>query len=88
MALSIENPETERLAPAERIAPEEYRQAVLQVLRARGVRPRRELTADVRSLFGCARTGARLEEAIGEAIEGLLHAGLLGDGSGGLGMRG
>jgi hypothetical protein len=33
---------------------------VPQVLRARGVRPRKDLVADVRSLFGFARTGARL----------------------------
>jgi very-short-patch-repair endonuclease len=74
--------------PAERIAPEEFREAVLQVLRARGVLPRRELTAAVRSVFGFARTGARLEEAIGGAIDGLLREGAVGEGSGGLGVRG
>jgi hypothetical protein len=74
--------------PAERIAPEEYREAVLLVLRAQGARPRRELTAAVRAALGFARTGARLDEAIGEAIDGLLHAGVVGEGSGGLGLRG
>jgi very-short-patch-repair endonuclease len=74
--------------PAERIAPEEFREAVLQVLRARGIRPRRELTAEVRSLLGFARTGARLEEAISAAIDILLREGVVGEGSGGLAVRG
>lgn len=74
--------------PAERIAPEEYREAVLQVLRARGVLPRKELTAAVRAMLGFARTGARLEEAIGGAVESLLQSGELGEGSAGLGVRG
>jgi very-short-patch-repair endonuclease len=73
--------------PAERIAPEEYREAVLLVLRG-GARPRRELTAEVRALLGFARTGAKLEECIGEAIDSLLRAGAVGEGSGGLGVRG
>jgi hypothetical protein len=34
-----------------------------------------------------ARTGAALEEAIGAAIDALLAAGVLGEGSAGLGLR-
>jgi very-short-patch-repair endonuclease len=73
--------------PAERIAPEEYREAVLQVLRTRGVRTRKELTAEVRSLLGFMQTGSRLRACIDAAIGSLLHTGAVGEGSGGLAVR-
>jgi very-short-patch-repair endonuclease len=73
--------------PAERIAPEEYREAALAVLRARGGLPRKELTAEVRSLLGFSRTGARLEEAIGAALDALLADGTCGEASTGIRLR-
>ncbi|HST61927.1 MAG TPA: DUF3320 domain-containing protein, partial [Longimicrobium sp.] len=74
--------------PAERIAPEEYREAALQVLRAApGGLPRKELTAQVRSMLGFSRTGARLEEAIGATLEALLADGTCGEASTGIRLR-
>ncbi|HEX2078650.1 MAG TPA: DUF3320 domain-containing protein [Longimicrobium sp.] len=73
--------------PAERIAPEEYREAALAVLRTRGGLPRKELTAEVRSLLGFSRTGARLEEAIGAALDALLADGTCGEASTGIRLR-
>jgi very-short-patch-repair endonuclease/DNA polymerase III delta prime subunit len=74
--------------PAERIAPEEYREAAVQVLRAApGGLPRKELTAQVRSMLGFSRTGARLEEAIGAALEALLADGTCGEASTGIRLR-
>jgi very-short-patch-repair endonuclease len=74
--------------PAERIAPEEYREAAVQVLRAapEGL-PRKELTAQVRSMLGFSRTGARLEEAIGAAVDALLADGSCGEASTGIRLR-
>ncbi|HET9983431.1 MAG TPA: DUF3320 domain-containing protein [Longimicrobiales bacterium] len=74
--------------PGEHIAPEELREAVATVLRASGPRLRDELVADVRALFGFARTGARLEACITEAIDAMLEAGILGEASTGLQLRG
>jgi hypothetical protein len=45
------------------------------------------LTNEVRSLFGFNRTGAILEAQIGQAIETLLHEGVLGEGSAGIVLR-
>ena len=73
--------------PAERIPPEEYREAVVRVLRATGGLPRKELTAQVRSLLGFSRTGARLEEQIGAAIAALLAEGVAGEASTGIRLR-
>jgi very-short-patch-repair endonuclease len=73
--------------PAERIAPEEYREATLRVLRATGGLPRKELVARVRALLGFSRTGARLEEAAGAAIDALLAEGIAGEGSTGIRLR-
>jgi hypothetical protein len=61
---------------------------VLLVLREQAPRSRRDLIADTRSLLGFARTGSKLEEAIGQAIDALLHDGVVGEGSGGPGLRG
>jgi len=74
--------------PAERIAPEEYREAAVQVLRAapEGL-PRKELTGQVRSMLGFSRTGARLEEAIGAALDALLADGTCGEASTGIRLR-
>lgn len=73
--------------PADRIAPEEYQQAVLMVLADGHAFSRPQLTSEVRSLLGFARTGAALEEAIGGAIDQLLETGALGEGSTGIRLR-
>ncbi|HEX6367375.1 MAG TPA: DUF3320 domain-containing protein [Longimicrobium sp.] len=73
--------------PAERIAPEEYREAALAVLRARGGLPRRELMAEVRSMLGFTRLNAKLEEAIGAALDALLADGTCGEASTGIRLR-
>jgi very-short-patch-repair endonuclease len=74
--------------PAERIAPEEYREAAVQVLRAApdGL-PRKELMAQVRSMLGFSRISARLEEAIGAALDALLADGTCGEASTGIRLR-
>jgi very-short-patch-repair endonuclease len=74
--------------PAERIAPEEYREAAVQVLRAspEGL-PRRELAAQVRSMLGFSRLNAKLEEAIGAAVDALLADGSCGEASTGIRLR-
>jgi very-short-patch-repair endonuclease len=74
--------------PPERIPPEEYREAVLMVLRAGDGLDRAALTKAVRSLFGFSRTGPVLEEAIGSTIENLLSEELIGEGSLGIRLRG
>jgi hypothetical protein len=72
---------------AERIAPEEYREAALMVLRARGSAPRAQLTAEIRNLLGYSRTGAKLEEMIGSTLDALLAEGVLGEASTGICIR-
>ncbi|HEU4882802.1 MAG TPA: DUF3320 domain-containing protein [Longimicrobium sp.] len=73
--------------PAERIAPEEYREAALAVLRARGGLPRKELMGEVRALLGFTRLNAKLEEAIGAALDALLADGTCGEASTGIRLR-
>ena len=72
---------------AERIAPEEYRAAVLLVLDERGSFARPALVNEVRSLLGFARTGAALDEAIGQVLDEMLADGVLGEGSTGIRRR-
>jgi len=73
--------------PAERIAPEEYKAAILMVLRASDGLNRKALTNTVRALFGFSRTGPNLETAIGAAIDSLLAEHTVGEGSTGIKMR-
>jgi hypothetical protein len=73
--------------PAERIAPEEYREAVLAVLRTGDGLPRRELASAVCGLLGFSRTGPRLEEAVGPVLDALLAEGTIGEGSTGVRLR-
>lgn len=73
--------------PPERISPEEYRAAVLLVLRAGNGIERKALTNAVRSLFGFGRTGTNLDSQIGAAIDELLAAEVIGEGSTGLSLR-
>jgi hypothetical protein len=73
--------------PAERIAPEEYQAAVRLVLAQGHGFPRGQLTTEVRAVLGFARTGAALDEAITAAVDAMLAAGELGEGSVGLRLR-
>lgn len=73
--------------PLERIAPEEYREAILTVLRAGDGLERKLLTNHVRTLFGFSRTGPNLEAAIGVAIDALLAEQVVGEGSTGIRLR-
>jgi very-short-patch-repair endonuclease len=75
--------------PAERIPPDEYREAALRVMRALGGGglPRKEVINRIRGVLGFRRTGPRLEAAIGAALDALLAEGILGEGSTGLRLR-
>jgi very-short-patch-repair endonuclease len=73
--------------PAERIAPEEYRAAVLAAVRAQDGIDRKALVAAVRRCFGYGRTGPALEAAAGAAIDALLAEEVLGEGSTGIRLR-
>ena len=70
--------------PAERIAPEEYRAAVLMVLEQKDGLDRKSLTNQVRAMFGFSRTGTQLEAAIGSVIDELLAEHVVGEGSKGI----
>ena len=73
--------------PADRIAPEEYREAVLAVLASGHGFSRAQLINEVRAMLGFSRTGAALDEAIGAAIDGLMAEGRLGEASTGIRLR-
>ena len=72
----------------ERIAPEEYREAVLMILRAGDGLERKALVNAVRALFGFSRTGTTLDAAINAVINTLLAEEVLGEGSMGIKLRG
>lgn len=72
---------------AERIAPEEYRAAILAVLAGGHSFPRNELIAEVRAVLGMARTGADLATAIGSVIDAMLRDETLGEASAGIRLR-
>jgi hypothetical protein len=74
--------------PAERIAPEEYQQAILLVLRSGHGFARNELINEVRAVLGFSRTGTQLEAAISSAIDHLLAREMVGEGSAGIRLRG
>ncbi len=73
--------------PAERIAPEEIRELILLILRDGHKFSKQNLINEVRTIFGFSRTGASLQQAIENVIENLLHEGLVGEGSTGIGLR-
>ena len=72
---------------AERIAPEEYRAAVLIALDHGRSFARPALINEVRSLLGFGRTGPALDDAIGRVIDAMLAEGILGEGSTGVRRR-
>lgn len=71
----------------ERIAPEEYRAAVLMVLRAGDGLERKALINAVRALFGFSRTGPTLDASINTVIDALLGEEAIGEGSMGIRLR-
>lgn len=73
---------------ADRIAPEEYQETIRLVLGTEHCFSRPQLTTEVRTVLGFARTGAALDEAIGAAIDALLESKEIGEGATGLRMRG
>ena len=73
--------------PPERIPPEEYREAVLSVLRAGDGLDRPALTKAVRALFGFGRTSPALEDAVRRAIDELTAEEVVGEGSTGVRLR-
>lgn len=73
--------------PAERIAVEEWRAAVVEVLERTGALPRERLATAVRSYLGFNRRGRKVEEQIANAIEGLMRDERLGEISTGICLR-
>ncbi len=73
--------------PAERIAPEEIREAVLLVLGDGHKFNKPNLINEIRTIFGFNRTGASLQHVIEQAIDDLLSEGIVGEGSTGIGLR-
>ena len=73
--------------PPERVAPEEYREAVLTILRTGHGFNREQLINEVRALLGFGRATAALEAAASVQIEALLEEGIVGEGSAGIALR-
>lgn len=73
--------------PAEQIAPQEIREAIRLVLEHGHKFERAALVNEVRAVFGYNRTGGGLQGAIGKVIDELLSAGIVGEGSTGIGLR-
>ncbi len=73
--------------PAERIAPEEIREAILLVFRDGHKFNKPNLINEVRTIFGFSRTGGSLQQVIEQAIDDLLSEGVIGEGSTGIGLR-
>jgi very-short-patch-repair endonuclease len=73
--------------PPERVAPEEYRLAILSVLGAGQGFSRADLSNEVRALLGYGRATEPLHQAVEAQVTGLLAEGRLGEGSAGLTLR-
>ena len=73
--------------PADRIAPEEYQAAVLAVLATGHGFTRQQLASEVRALLGYGRTVPAIEERVAGAVDRLLAAGKVGEGSTGIRLR-
>jgi hypothetical protein len=58
------------------------------LLRSGNSLERRELMNEARALLGFSRTGPKLQDAIGAAIDSLLAEGVIGHGSAGFRLRG
>lgn len=73
--------------PGDRIAPEEYTEAIALIVGSGFMVPRGELIAETRAVMGYSRTGVVLEAAIGSVIDALVLQGRLGEASSGLTLR-
>ena len=73
--------------PAERVALEEYQEAVKEVLGAGGPCSRETLITGARTLLGFNRTGSILLACIEQAINLLVADGVVGHAAEGLGLR-
>jgi hypothetical protein len=73
--------------PADRVAPEEYREAINLILARGHAFSRHDLVKEVRALFGFHRTGAILDEAINREVDFMLREGKAGEGSTGIRLR-
>jgi very-short-patch-repair endonuclease len=73
--------------PPERVAPDEYRQAILTVLGTGQGFSRVELSNEVRALLGFGRATEPLHQAVAAQVSQLLAEGRLGEGSSGLTLR-
>ena len=73
--------------PPERVAPEEYRQAILTVLGTGQGFSREQLSNEVRALLGFGRATEPLHQAVEAQLSALLAEGRLGEGSAGLTLR-
>jgi very-short-patch-repair endonuclease len=73
--------------PAERISPEEYKEAVLFALATGQSYDREELIKRVRGLFGFSRTGNQIRQQVSAAIDALLREDKIGEGSTGIRLR-
>ena len=65
-----------------------YREAVLTPLRSGMSLERKELITEARAVLGFSRTGPKLQEALGAAIDALAAEGIIGHGSSGFRLRG
>jgi hypothetical protein len=73
--------------PANRVAPEEYREAIASILANGHAFSRHELVKEVRAVFGFSRTGALLDEAINREVDFMLSISKVGEGSTGIRLR-
>jgi hypothetical protein len=73
--------------PADRVAPEEYRAAVLAVLEGGHSFDADSLTTEVRALLGYGRMTPAIEEGVGAAVAALLTEQRIGEGPLGLRLR-
>jgi very-short-patch-repair endonuclease len=73
--------------PGDRIAAEEYAEAVKLILAGGRAFDRPSLIAETRAVMGFSRTGSVLEEAIGTVVDALVLQGTLGESTNGLMLR-
>lgn len=73
--------------PAERVAPEEYRGAILLVLSKGHGFSRSQLLTEARAVLGFGKSNAELQGGVESAIKELLTEGVVGEGSTGIKLR-